>query len=180
MLQPDLSSSLTWDFATPPFAQDALTLSSEEFTARHPGHYLVYMLGNEQGSDFAFGTLEGGRLGMSRTLSVAPLQKRPDGNPFAMMITLGRAPNNDIEVASGDISKFHAYLTQIGTEWRLADAGSSFGTFVDGERLRQSVPTPIHEGSVLSFASMEARLLSSASLQAFLRAGGGSRAARAS
>jgi pSer/pThr/pTyr-binding forkhead associated (FHA) protein len=54
------------------------------------------------------------------------------------MVTLGRAANNDIRINLPSISKFHAYFThvQANDTWFLADANSSNGTFVNGERLK--------------------------------------------
>jgi hypothetical protein len=68
---------------------------------------------------------------------VCPLVKR-DVNKFASMITLGRAANNDIRLNLPSISKFHAYFTHVQSNdtWFLADANSSNGTFVNGEKLK--------------------------------------------
>lgn len=68
---------------------------------------------------------------------VCPLVKR-DVNKFASMITLGRAANNDIRINLPSISKFHAYFTHVQSNdtWFIADANSSNGTFVNGERLK--------------------------------------------
>ena len=72
-----------------------------------------------------------------------PVAKRPGANAFGMMITLGRAANNDLVIPDDRISKFHAYFrADEGGAWRIHDANSSNGTFVDGQR----VPT---EGLVL-------------------------------
>lgn len=68
---------------------------------------------------------------------VCPLVKR-DVNKFASMITLGRAANNDIRINLPSISKFHAYFTHVQSNntWFIADANSSNGTWVSGERLK--------------------------------------------
>tara|TARA_R110002072_G_C7663980_1_gene509857 strand:- start:39 stop:542 length:504 start_codon:yes stop_codon:yes gene_type:complete len=61
---------------------------------------------------------------------VLPVRKRPDANAFGMMITIGRATNNDLVIEHQKISKFHAYFRQAGEEWRICDANSRNGTEV--------------------------------------------------
>jgi hypothetical protein len=75
--------------------------------------------------------------GAHRATYVCPLVKR-DVNKFASMITVGRAANNDIRINLPSISKFHAYFTHVASNdtWFVADANSSNGTFVNGERLK--------------------------------------------
>ncbi len=76
---------------------------------------------------------------------VAEIRKRRGANAFSMMITLGRAANNDIQLGARGISKFHAYLRVENGVVTITDAGSSFGTHVDGNAL-----TPRSERAVLS------------------------------
>ena len=73
----------------------------------------------------------------SSALFVCPLVKR-EVNKFASMITLGRAANNDVRIALPSVSKFHAYFTHVPRDntWWIADANSSNGTFVNGEKLK--------------------------------------------
>lgn len=67
---------------------------------------------------------------------VGRLLKRPGSNAFATMITIGRAANNDVEVPAKDVSKFHAYVrTEADGTMSFTDAGSSFGTTLDGRKL---------------------------------------------
>jgi hypothetical protein len=82
---------------------------------------------------------EGSVLVGNRTdleLVVHPLRKRP-GNAYPDTVTLGRADTNDIVVPYDDLSKLHAYFTR-STEGALqvADAGSTNGSWLAGERLR--------------------------------------------
>jgi pSer/pThr/pTyr-binding forkhead associated (FHA) protein len=72
-------------------------------------------------------------------------------NPFAGMVTLGRAANNDVCLYSGSVSKVHAYFQQDAERWTVRDGGSANGTFVDGVRLDANVPTPLDDGRVLAF-----------------------------
>lgn len=85
---------------------------------------------------------------VSRDLGLFPLRKRPEGSPFADMMTIGRASNNDLVVAHPSVSWFHAYLRWQGGQWMIDDAGSSNGTIVDG----QEVPPerPLASGSSIN------------------------------
>jgi len=67
-------------------------------------------------------------------LYVFPLRKQAT-NAFAMMVTVGRAANNDIVLPYEGISKFHAYFSNLGGAWVLVDAKSTNGTFVEGRKL---------------------------------------------
>jgi hypothetical protein len=68
-----------------------------------------------------------------RMESPVHLLRKTDRNPFAGMITVGRAPNNDVVVAHTSVSKFHAYFRpKRGHELSIFDVGSTNGTHVDG------------------------------------------------
>jgi pSer/pThr/pTyr-binding forkhead associated (FHA) protein len=69
-------------------------------------------------------------------VAVLPVRKRADGNAFTLMITIGRAPNNDLVLADRRVSKFHAYVRRLGDAWTISDANSTNGTRVD------DVPVP--------------------------------------
>ena len=60
---------------------------------------------------------------------------KSDRNPFAMMITVGRATNNDVILPDRTVSKFHASFRSSPTGWIITDQRSANGTFVDGKRL---------------------------------------------
>jgi hypothetical protein len=74
-------------------------------------------------------------------LFVHSLRKRDGANPFAGMITIGRATNNDIVLEDPGVSKFHAYARAVGGSWMLTDAGSLNGTWVDQVRLARDRST---------------------------------------
>src|SRR5688500_13980839 len=69
-------------------------------------------------------------------VSVLPLRKREGSNAFTLMVTIGRAPNNDLVLADRRVSKFHAYFRHVGNTWTISDANSTNGTRVD------DVPVP--------------------------------------
>jgi hypothetical protein len=53
--------------------------------------------------------------------------------------TIGRHPHNDIVIAHQAVSAHHAAITCSGGAATLEDLGSSNGTFVNGERIKQAV-----------------------------------------
>lgn len=73
-------------------------------------------------------------------------------NAFSMMVTVGRAENNDIVLRNGKISKFHAYFNESGSDWSLTDGNSSNGTYLHNQRLTPNTRYPIPDGSDLSFS----------------------------
>jgi pSer/pThr/pTyr-binding forkhead associated (FHA) protein len=79
---------------------------------------------------------------------VLPVRKRPNANAFGMMITIGRATNNDLVIDHQKISKFHAYFRQVGTKWRICDANSRNGTAIGGIPVESGQEgLPVNSGS---------------------------------
>jgi hypothetical protein len=72
----------------------------------------------------------------SESLVVQPLAKSTR-NPFNDQLTIGRANNNDVILKLPSVSKFHAWLKVIDGAYRIFDAKSSFGTFVEGKRVAE-------------------------------------------
>ena len=83
--------------------------------------------------------------------SVLFVSKSPNNN-FTMMVTVGRAENNDIIIRNGKVSKFHAYFNEIGDQWAVTDGNSSNGTYVGGEKLVPNSRFTIEDGTDLSFS----------------------------
>ncbi|MGE0527828.1 MAG: FHA domain-containing protein, partial [Bdellovibrionales bacterium] len=65
---------------------------------------------------------------------VLPLKKSP--------IVLGRAPNCDIKIPSGSVSKEHTRLELFDDKLIVSDMGSRNGTFVNGVQVRSSKVRP--------------------------------------
>jgi pSer/pThr/pTyr-binding forkhead associated (FHA) protein len=92
-------------------------------------------------------------------------------NAFGLGITLGRTPNNDVELDDPSVSRFHAYFQkdeQSGV-WHVVDAESFNGSVCDGERLQPNRPAPVHDGSQLKFGGVEMRFLLAKAFEAMLR-----------
>ena len=123
----------------------------EAFLSRHTYPFLVLdaMGGGEEDAE-VFATLGGRKTPVKPVIRegsppnprarAAAVEKRKGANSFDNMITLGRAGNNDIALEVSSVSKFHAYFTKDAADghWSIHDAGSSNGTWVDGERLAAS------------------------------------------
>lgn len=105
------------------------------------------------------------------TKTVVPVTKRTGSNPFEHMITLGRAPNNDLVFDHANVSKFHAYLRLDGDHWTVSDARSLNGTFVDGVRLDEQAK-PLRDGCLIRLGDgVSCLFLEATSLYRHLRAG---------
>lgn len=122
----------------------AESTSPAEFAAQIGGPvFVVYPHTNEDSEEatanFQTLYLEANKS-KTDTVQVARLRKREDANSFADMITIGRARNNDLIVKNQSVSKFHAYV-RTGTNGvlTLTDAGSSYGTTVNGQKLEARV-----------------------------------------
>lgn len=129
----------------------------EAFVAEYPHPYLVVDPFIEL-EDTGFNTDE---LSISKggtTPLLAAVRKAEGKNPFSAMITVGRAGGNDITIRAQGVSKFHAYLSiDLEGVVSLTDAGSSFGTFVNDERLPVRTKRPLRPGQLVSFGGIASR-----------------------
>src|SRR4051794_19039871 len=59
-------------------------------------------------------------------------------SPDRTQLTVGRRPSNDVALPwDSQVSRVHAEITRMGSDWILCDEGVSHnGTFVNGERVR--------------------------------------------
>jgi hypothetical protein len=86
------------------------------------------------------------------------------------MVTVGRAGNNDIEIAGDEVSKFHAYFSRDREgRWTITDAGSSFGTFVGAEQLTHG-KVLLADDTALRFGRVVATYRTPAGFVAYLQA----------
>ena len=110
-----------------------------------------------------------GELELLRNSRVYPLEKREGTNPFATMVTLGRAANNDVVVVHRAVSKFHAYFRPAGAQWAVYDAGSLNGTQVSGRRIPTERAHPLQPGvELLLGEAVRLLYLDAAALQELL------------
>ncbi|MBX3472459.1 MAG: FHA domain-containing protein [Planctomycetes bacterium] len=144
----------------------------EQFVRAHPEPVFVIepFVASAEGPG-KFGTIAG-PAGSGQETSVARIKKRAGANAFDMMVTIGRARNNDIEVRAQDVSKFHAYIMFApGGEASITDAGSTYGTFVRGRQLRpREDKVPLAPGDEVKLGSVVMRYHTPASFFDYLRA----------
>ncbi|RMG10686.1 MAG: FHA domain-containing protein [Planctomycetota bacterium] len=96
--------------------------------------------------------------------------KKSERNPFAGMITLGRAENNDLVLLPSAVSKMHAIFYRLGDSWQVEDRGSTNGTCLDGVRLPPQEKRLLEDGALLRFGEVvSARFFSARSFYAFCR-----------
>lgn len=72
------------------------------------------------------------------------------------VITLGREPDNALVLASSSVSRHHARIERESGGWAIVDQGSSYGTYVQGQKVaRQRL---VH-GDVLALGDMRVEYL---------------------
>ncbi len=130
------------------FVRDHARCARGDFLARiRDPHLLLPPLGEpDDAASFRTVKLRGGAIGGAARGAVetlAPVRKRADSNVFALMVTVGRASNNDVVVPDGRVSKFHCYLRRVASTWTISDASSMNGTWVDGRPLPAQGSLPL-------------------------------------
>lgn len=78
-----------------------------------------------------------------------------DGNSYAVLrspTTVGRLPDNDIVLDDRRVSRHHAEFVDRGSRWMLRDTGSTNGTAVNGQVVREAVLRP---GDQISLGGLE-------------------------
>ncbi|KAA0233935.1 FHA domain-containing protein [bacterium] len=89
---------------------------------------------------------------------VARTGMRP-GDVFALAgeMTIGRDPSSGILLADPSVSGHHATIQRTTGGWKLTDAGSTNGTFVNGQAIdRRGVL--LREGELIAFGAVSLRL----------------------
>ena len=69
--------------------------------------------------------------------------------------TVGRLEDNAFQISEPSVSSHHCELTQRGTELLVKDLNSTNGTFINGEKVSETVLKP---GQVLRLGQIEMRL----------------------
>ncbi len=69
----------------------------------------------------------------------------PDGTVRSVdlkpgMVSIGRAPENDIQLDHPSISRSHARLEFDGAHWQIVDLNSTNGVFIENVRLQPNNP----------------------------------------
>ena len=75
--------------------------------------------------------------------------------PVTRKFTIGRSRNNDLILDNQHISSSHAQLSWNNNQWVLSDTGSTNGTFINGERIKEQTIAP---DDVITFGTCPVRL----------------------
>src|ERR1051325_2171000 len=75
------------------------------------------------------------------------------------VVTIGRALSNIIQVEDETVSQRHAQLTLVDGEYHLKDFGSTNGTRINGQAIKEAI---LHHGDQIKFARVEAEFQMSA------------------
>jgi pSer/pThr/pTyr-binding forkhead associated (FHA) protein len=68
------------------------------------------------------------------------------------MVTIGRAQNSDVVLDHATVSRQHATIKLEEDQFRIYDLGSSNGTFVGEQRVRE--PVTIEDGAMVRFGKV--------------------------
>lgn len=145
------------------FEFDAKKMTQDEFARQYPHPFLIQRASESEGTAaLSYATQIGIPVikpGQEPKTSSQPTHQdrgrvyrvvKRKGMPFDHMITVGRAGNNDIQLASPTVSKFHAYFQRDpGGGFTLTDAGSTNGSKVNGTALAQSQKVSLNDGDWL-------------------------------
>ena len=74
-------------------------------------------------------------------------------------ITIGRSESCDVVISDATVSRNHAVLDRRGDQWRIRDAGSQNGIYLNGIRVRRS--TPVNSGDGIQLGDTMLRLAGS-------------------
>jgi ABC-type multidrug transport system ATPase subunit len=64
-------------------------------------------------------------------------------------IAIGRHPDNDLVLEGTGISRFHGEIRHDGDQYSIVDRESSYGTYVNGERIRANEPRPLQDRDII-------------------------------
>src|SRR5436853_5894229 len=85
----------------------------------------------------------------------------PDGTELAVRvvhaISIGRGPGNTVRVGDRNVSRYHVMVVRLDDgEYELRDDGSSYGTYLDGQRVTRR---RLQHGDVLQIGDLVVHFL---------------------
>lgn len=151
------------------FLPKVIGLTQSDYVKEHPMPVLVLdTTGAETESGFRgdFVTLKLPEITVDNIVNAVDRLKDTDedatllhitkaNSQFTSIVTLGRAPKNDLRIDLPSVSKFHCYFTYNAREkiWHISDAYSANGTFLDEKRLDSNQKVAVSNGAILRFGS---------------------------
>ena len=71
------------------------------------------------------------------------------------LTTVGRLPDNSLQIPEGSVSSHHAEIQMRGNELFVRDLDSTNGTFINGEKIKEGV---VKSGQILRLGMVDMRL----------------------
>jgi hypothetical protein len=115
----------------------------------------------EPGSDMSL-TTSGSSTFSPNSDNPIVLQIRPESTRSDVAgIGLGRSESNDVVVQNSSVSRLHALIHRDARsgEWRITDAGSRNGTFVNGMKVAAEQSAPLTDGITVRLGDVHMRFL---------------------
>jgi len=155
---------------------DAKSLARGEFEERHGRAFLLLSAAELAAASPTITEvrLDGDarpRAESTAGLSLVVFAVRRNGRSASHLITVGRAPDNDVVVPDVSISRFHAFVKEDRAgRWVVQDAGSTNGTTVNGHsvpRQGHGPPVELSSGDDVRLGQVELTFLDSEALVSF-------------
>lgn len=148
------------------FLEDRRMLNREQFTKKYSAPVLLIPLKPEGTleDDGAFRTQavtaelqREAAVPASKLTAVIPIEKRM-ADPFQAFIWVGRESRCDVTLPFNSVSKLQAqFVKKPSGEFEILDAGSTNGTFIEGNRLEKNKPVMLRDSMLLRFGKIDAR-----------------------
>lgn len=153
---------------------DAHALERDAFVARYRRAVLLIPQLGESSREVTrvFAPASSGSGSSLVAWDIVPVQKRSKTTLLPNLISVGRASSNDVVVASGEVSKVHAFfiVDKVSGLVRVTDAGSTNGTRLNGVALEPKEDDPeLSGGDRLKFGGLEVVFHEPTTLWAYLR-----------
>jgi hypothetical protein len=157
------------------FREDAHAFAPAAFEARHGSAFLLLTatgLAPPKGPAATEVRLLGDDDPAAHTADLAvlvyPLRQR--ASSAGHLITVGRAPENDVVIADRSVSRFHAFFKRDAGSYRLQDAGSTNGTELNCAPVAARGNGPaaaLKRGDTVRFGQLDFTFVDAAGLRAF-------------
>jgi len=105
----------------------------------------------------------------SPSLLVIQVSPRPGSREMERII-VGRTARADVCLPYPRISKHHAHFASVDGLYRIVDAGSTNGTYIDGEQIPEHEEVVLRDDCTIHFGKYETRYLSAAKFTEHLAA----------
>jgi hypothetical protein len=138
-------------------------VGEEEFRARHRYPFLLYPEKHGSSGFSTYHTRMAGRGGSanlgstSREMRTFCVLTPPQSGAASKKLLVGRAPEREFNIDHSTVSKRHAFILWEDEKqaWQLGDAGSTNGTFLNGQAVEAGEPVYLHDSNVVSFGDCD-------------------------